>query len=186
MSNYRHIQTRRGTSAEWTTADPVLKEGEIGYDSTLNRMKVGDGTKKWSSLAWCTNDVINTLTSDSTTAALSAKQGKELKKLIDDVSKGGVTVVDNLTSDSPTSALSANMGRELNSRSLFGLGYEVKEWTSGTGKPSKIEFSDGVTCTLTWNGQKLMKITASTGEEMTINYNALGTITGRTITRNAV
>ena len=44
------IQLRRGTAAEWSAEDPVLEEGELGYDSTNNTIKVGDGETAWSSL----------------------------------------------------------------------------------------------------------------------------------------
>ena len=47
------IQIRRGTTAEWAAADPVvLAAGEQGYDSTLKRLKIGDGTTAWASLPW--------------------------------------------------------------------------------------------------------------------------------------
>ena len=44
------IQMRRGTSSEWNSADPILNEGEIGYNSTLAAFKVGDGETIWSEL----------------------------------------------------------------------------------------------------------------------------------------
>lgn len=44
------IQIRRGTAAEWTSADPVLLEGEIGWESDTNNWKIGDGTTAWSLL----------------------------------------------------------------------------------------------------------------------------------------
>ena len=44
------IQMRRGTTSEWNTADPILNEGEIGYNSTLTSFKIGDGTSLWSNL----------------------------------------------------------------------------------------------------------------------------------------
>ena len=44
------IQVRRGTTTQWNTADPVLNEGEIGYNSNLGQIKVGDGTSIWSDL----------------------------------------------------------------------------------------------------------------------------------------
>lgn len=48
-SNTR-IQVRRGTSSEWASANPVLGEGEPGYDLTNKILKVGDGTSTWSDL----------------------------------------------------------------------------------------------------------------------------------------
>lgn len=44
------IQLRRGTTTEWTTANPVLLAGELGYDSTVKDFKMGDGTTLWASL----------------------------------------------------------------------------------------------------------------------------------------
>ena len=44
------IQMRRGTTSEWNDADPILNEGEIGYNSTLASFKIGDGASLWSEL----------------------------------------------------------------------------------------------------------------------------------------
>lgn len=44
------IQVRRGTASEWASANPVLGEGEPGYDLTNKILKVGDGTSTWSDL----------------------------------------------------------------------------------------------------------------------------------------
>jgi hypothetical protein len=50
------IQVRRGTTSEWNTADPTLEEGEIGYNSTLGQIKVGDGDSLWSDLDYLISD----------------------------------------------------------------------------------------------------------------------------------
>jgi hypothetical protein len=46
------IQVRRGTTSEWNTANPTLFEGEFGYNTTLDKFKIGDGTTAWSSLEY--------------------------------------------------------------------------------------------------------------------------------------
>lgn len=46
------IQFRRGTAAQWTTANPVLASGEPGYETDTKRRKVGDGTTAWNSLPY--------------------------------------------------------------------------------------------------------------------------------------
>ena len=47
------IQMRRGTTAEWAAASPVvLAAGEPGWDSTLEGMKVGDDSTEWAALPW--------------------------------------------------------------------------------------------------------------------------------------
>lgn len=38
--------------ATWTSENPVLKEGEVGYVKETGRYKVGDGKTAWNSLAW--------------------------------------------------------------------------------------------------------------------------------------
>lgn len=38
--------------ATWTSDNPVLKEGEVGYVKETGRYKVGDGKTAWNSLAW--------------------------------------------------------------------------------------------------------------------------------------
>jgi len=50
------ILPRRGTSAQWIASNPVLASGEIGFDSTVKRMKIGDGNTVWSGLPWATAD----------------------------------------------------------------------------------------------------------------------------------
>lgn len=49
------IQVRRGTTSEWNAANPTLEEGEIGYNSTLGQIKVGDGDTVWADLDYILN-----------------------------------------------------------------------------------------------------------------------------------
>lgn len=46
------IQLRRGTAAQWTSANPTLASGEVGYETDTNKEKIGDGTTSWNSLAY--------------------------------------------------------------------------------------------------------------------------------------
>jgi len=48
------ILFRRGTNAEWTTANSVLHLGELGYVTDTKRFKIGDGNTPWNSLAYST------------------------------------------------------------------------------------------------------------------------------------
>lgn len=51
------IISRHDTEAAWIEADPVLLEGEVAYSTDKNnRYKVGDGTSKWSALAYSKAD----------------------------------------------------------------------------------------------------------------------------------
>lgn len=44
------IQLRRGTTIEWSVANPVLAIGEIGFVTDDLSYKIGDGTTAWNSL----------------------------------------------------------------------------------------------------------------------------------------
>lgn len=44
------IQLRRDTTANWTTADPTLSQGEIGLDLTTGNIKIGNGITPWTEL----------------------------------------------------------------------------------------------------------------------------------------
>jgi hypothetical protein len=48
------IQIRQSTSAEWAASGSILAQGELGYDTTLKRVKVGDGVTSWAGLGWST------------------------------------------------------------------------------------------------------------------------------------
>ena len=49
------MQQRRGTAAQWTSADPILGPGEIGVETDTNQFKLGDGTSVWSDLSYFKN-----------------------------------------------------------------------------------------------------------------------------------
>jgi hypothetical protein len=44
------MQQRRGTASQWTSANPVLAAGEIGFEIDTNKFKMGDGINQWEDL----------------------------------------------------------------------------------------------------------------------------------------
>jgi len=44
------MQQRRGTSAEWETNNPVLSLGELGFDTTNQTIRIGEGVNPWNDL----------------------------------------------------------------------------------------------------------------------------------------
>ena len=44
------VRVRRGTSVQWAASTKVLLLGEIGLDTTVNKIKFGNGTSLWSAL----------------------------------------------------------------------------------------------------------------------------------------
>lgn len=65
------IQTRfvlkNDTEALWNSNNPVLMKGEIGIATDVNKMKIGDGTSKWSELKYSglSPEEVNELIGDS-------------------------------------------------------------------------------------------------------------------------
>jgi hypothetical protein len=50
------IQVRRGTAAQWTSANPTLSSGEFGFETDTNKLKCGNGSTAWTSLAYIASD----------------------------------------------------------------------------------------------------------------------------------
>jgi hypothetical protein len=43
---------RRDTAAEWTRVNPVLADGEPGYEKDTRKLKIGDGVSTWTTLSY--------------------------------------------------------------------------------------------------------------------------------------
>lgn len=84
MSTVR-IQLRRGTATEWTNADTalnasgglVLAAGEMGVETNTRKIKIGDGSTRWSSLDYVASDspAISEIAQDAIDQALSMGSG---------------------------------------------------------------------------------------------------------------
>ena len=133
MPDFIKVKIRRGTSADWSTENPVLALGEVAADIDKHGVKVGNGTSRWNELPFCSPEIIDNLVTGGTDAALSAEQGKILKALADEkaskteltqletdltqiINTNAVVVEDSLTSANRKNALSANQGRILNEK----------------------------------------------------------------------
>jgi hypothetical protein len=71
------IQLRRGTAAQWTSANPTLVAGEMGVETDTRKVKVGDGTTAWTSLDYVAADSpeISEIAQDAINDALVAGTG---------------------------------------------------------------------------------------------------------------
>lgn len=52
MSSTARIRLRRDTAANWTAANPVLLNGEVGFETDTRKLKLGDGTTAWNTLLY--------------------------------------------------------------------------------------------------------------------------------------
>ena len=74
---YDQIQLRRGTAAVWTAANPILAQGEIGYETDTNLFKIGDGVTYWNAMGYSIGGAktlaqLNAILSGSGAVALTA------------------------------------------------------------------------------------------------------------------
>lgn len=67
MAVITQIQFRRGTASQWSSTNPVLSSGELGYETDTGNFKIGNGSTAWNSLS-----VLNGITA-STTATFTNK-----------------------------------------------------------------------------------------------------------------
>jgi len=66
------IKIRRGTTTQWTTSNRVLQVGELGLDTTLNKLKAGNGSTAWLSLPFLQADAdVTELAQDAVATALA-------------------------------------------------------------------------------------------------------------------
>ena len=61
MAVITQIQFRRGTASQWSSSNPTLAAGELGYETDTGYFKIGDGTTAWNSLS-----VLNGITASAT------------------------------------------------------------------------------------------------------------------------
>ena len=91
------MQQKRGTASEWSTSNPLLLAGEIGFETDTKKIKVGDGTNNWNALAYAAgstfidallssgnNDIITLGSIDNATTmdTVVASQWRSLKYVI--------------------------------------------------------------------------------------------------------
>ena len=50
------IQVKRTTKQSWTTANPLLASGELGYETDTGNFKIGNGTLLWNALGYAAYD----------------------------------------------------------------------------------------------------------------------------------
>jgi hypothetical protein len=97
------IKKRRSTAAQWTSVNPVLADGEEGYESDTGLSKTGNGTNSWATLSY-----------DATA------HSKQMVKASEAISKGQAVYVNGSDGTNMTVAKASNL-TEVTSSKTFGL-----------------------------------------------------------------
>lgn len=63
MAVVTQIQLRRDTAANWTSTNPTLASGEMGFETNTGKAKIGDGTSTWTALSYAVTGTAGTVTS---------------------------------------------------------------------------------------------------------------------------
>jgi hypothetical protein len=90
--NISTITLRRNSTIVWETKNIVLQQGEPGYDTTLKKLKIGDGSTPWNDLRYITDTFYidnGSITNDK--LALDSVTNSNLAETIS-VSNGGTGV----------------------------------------------------------------------------------------------
>jgi len=117
------IQFRRGTAAEWTAANPLLAQGEMGLEWDTNKFKIGTGSTYWNYLGYSSGQTGATGPagpSGSSTSIISANQGSVITSSTSYINFIGAGVTASATGGSVTVTISGGAGSS-NSASLGGL-----------------------------------------------------------------
>jgi hypothetical protein len=71
------LQVRRGSASLWTSTNPILYAGEIGFETDTNKIKIGNGTTEWNSLVYAAvlPSELNELVDDRVANLLTAGTG---------------------------------------------------------------------------------------------------------------
>lgn len=91
------MQQRRDTASDWTSANPTLLSGELGYETDTGKWKVGTGSAVWTALAYTPWSAISAYPLATADIADDAVTGAKLAN--------DITIANNLT---VTNDLTAN------------------------------------------------------------------------------
>lgn len=84
------LLVRRDSSSNWTTNNPVLAQGEIGYDTNEGKIKVGNGSSNWSLLPFFALENEDSVQSFVIEASQSEESAAEQQLIILNVSKSQI------------------------------------------------------------------------------------------------
>lgn len=82
------ILIRRDTSSNWSSNNPILAAGEIGFDTTIGKHKIGDGIHHWNDLSCFILETdlesisYSTIVGDGTTTSFTIVHNLNSKNLI--------------------------------------------------------------------------------------------------------
>ena len=113
----RQIQLRRDTAANFTSADPTPAQGEPCFETDTNKLKIGDGSTAWTSLAYFEGeqDTMQTVFDRGQTITIA------------DTDNQSLTITQNDTTNNPAALIIANTG---SGNDITAPNFSLKNWTA--------------------------------------------------------
>lgn len=137
------MQQRRGTASQWTSANPILNAGEIGWESDTNKFKIGDGTNHWANLDYFSdiNSTINPSFGTSITfEGATADSYETTLQVTDPTADRTITFQD----ASGTVAYLSDIGSDLTASSTTTFTNKSISLTTNTITGTKAEFNSAI------------------------------------------
>ena len=151
MAVVTQIQVRRGTASQWTSTNPTLASGEWGFETDTGKVKIGDGTTAWTSIAYIgTGEVtlngVQTLTNKTLTdpkinLAFDAETASYTAVL---ANNGQVVTMDNASANTFSIPTNASVA--------FAIGTQINVLQIGTGQTTIQAVTSGTTTILSAGG----------------------------------
>lgn len=166
MSTTR-LQMRGDSSANWTSANPVLAEREMGLETDTNKFKVGDGSLAWTALSYY-NYADSIILTGGTNITISDGYSIALDASIDLTSMSADTIYSGATDVSTLFAAAGTVPTTYEYDLVVAATDETTAITTGAAKvtfyaPNNFTLT-GASATLTTAG--------STSSVVDLNYNA--------------
>ena len=144
------LKLRGDTAANWTSVNPTLLANELGRETDTGKIKIGDGSTAWSSLAYQFGGAGGTITGDVTLNAQSDLRFADADSSNWVAFQAPATVASNVTWTLP--AADGTVGQVLSTN-----GSGVLSWADDTGGSSLIAetqqtISENYTLTAAYNG----------------------------------
>ena len=97
------IQIRRDSASNWTSVNPTLVSGEIGYETDTQKLKIGNATTAWTSLPYTTLGALGyaPLASPTFTGAVNASGTLQIAGAAITSTAAELNLLDGVTSLSP-------------------------------------------------------------------------------------
>lgn len=116
------MQQRRGTATQWSTANPVLGAGEIGFETNTGKFKIGDGSTAWAGLNYYVdaNSILGGISGTDLPAALDTLN--ELAAALGDDANYATTVTNALATKAPLASPTFTGTVSGITKSMVGLG----------------------------------------------------------------